>query len=47
MPSSLVSTVSPVPKTRLCTDMSTWLLWAGAGQKAKHRLSSSLTFWGL
>lgn len=26
--------------------MPTWLLWTGAGQKAKHRLSSSLIFWG-
>lgn len=44
---SLVSTVSPVPKTCLCTDTSSWLLWVGAGQKARHRWSFSLTFGGL
>lgn len=41
-----VSAVSPAPKTHLCADMPTWLLWAGAGQKTKDRLSSSLIFWG-
>lgn len=30
-----------MPRTHLCTDMPTWLLWAGAGQKAKHKLSSA------
>lgn len=27
-----------------CTDVPTWLLWTGKGQKAKHKLSSSLFF---
>lgn len=47
MPSSLVSAVAPVLKTHLCTDKPTSLLWAGAGQKGKHTLFSSLIFWGL
>lgn len=46
MPSSLVSAVSPVPKAHLCADMPTWLLWAGAGQKAKHRLFLQMDFGG-
>lgn len=46
MPSFLVSAVSPVAKTHLCAEMPTWQLWAGAGQKAKHRLSSSLISFG-